>query len=333
MYSTTNLQAPAPGSSASLRTRTTARLPAGGALATLAYAAGRAAEPMRCGPPECLTPEQVLEQGQHALTALDEATAALTEAAPGGALFDAEADPIADLVVIGVWTLQRKRAALETILEGGDVPRVCEAAASARRASIRALAALEGALLGDAADLGVVARLLAVETERALHARGLYRAFRAALRAETTPTAARVGARLSAVGGALSRVFASPHWDALRAEDRRLFREIEERVHAFRATDEHAGTVGLRLWQDIAAFAGCLRAINNRPELVEHDGRVAASVLDHIPADDDALVDDGVLEALGALLGRDDSLDELLLGRGGARAGALRLLLDGIARR
>jgi hypothetical protein len=40
-----------------------------------------------------------------------------------------------------------------------------------------------------------------------------------------------------------------------------------------------------------------------------------------------------VLEALGALLGRDDSLDELLLGRGGARAGALRLLLDGIARR
>lgn len=329
MVSTSSFTVPAPSSSTSLRARPTKRLPVVGPIAVIAYAAGRAVEPARCVAGEAADACCLRERGAQALEAIDEAIAALTQAAPGGALFDAEGDPIADLVVIGVWTLQRERTDLEAALAYGDLDRGCDACSSARRAVVRALAALEGALLGPGEGPGAAGRMLALETERALAVRGAYRAFRAAVRESVPASSAQVEARLGAVGVAVAGVFSSSAWPALRTSDRRLFREIDARLHG----REDSPAAGLRLWQDVAAFAGCLRAVNHRPELVEHDARAASAALATLPADDALRVDDALLEALGPLLGRDDELDELLLGRAPVRAGALRARLAPLARR
>jgi hypothetical protein len=332
MVSTSSLAALTSSSAIALRTRPTTRLPLVGPVAVIAYAAGRAEEPARCLVAEPADACCLRERGAQGLAAIDEAIAALTQAAPGGALFDAEGDPVADLVVVGVWTLQRERTDLEAALAYGDLDRGCDACSSARRAVVRALAAIEGALLGSGAEQGAAGRLLAQETERALRVRGAYRGFRAAVRGAVPATPVQVEARLGAVGVAVAGIFASSAWPAMRASDRRLFREIDARLQDRTGRDE-GSTPGLRLWQDVAAFAGCLRAVNHRPELVAHDARAASAALAALPTDDALRVDDSLLEALGPLLGRDDELDELLLGRAPVRTGALRARLSPLARR
>lgn len=275
------------------------------------------------------------DAGREVLTAIDDAMAAVVEVSglesdSGSALFAESADLLTDVCVIGTWTLQRKRAELEGAMESGDAARSSDACDSARRAVIRALGAIERALLPPGVS-GAVARLSECEADRARRTRGLYRSFRAAVRPDAAPTAATIEARLTAVGVALAQVLASPHYRELRASDRRIFREIEARLTAFWSTPRTV-VAGVRLFQDIAGFAGCLRTINHRAELMEHDARTAAIALSTIGDDDDAVVDEGALEAMGPLLGADDELDDFLLGRRQARAGAVRPLLARMAR-
>jgi hypothetical protein len=272
--------------------------------------------------------------GSDMLAAIDDAMAAATLASSdtgemNASLFAESADLVSDLAVISTWTLQRKRAELEAALGAGDVERAMDARDSARRGVIRALAAIERALLPPGAP-GAIGVLLDLETERSLRTRALYRAFRATVRPDCAPTAANIDARLTAAGVALSKIFSSSHFRDLRPGDRRLFREIEGRLTAYWSAP--SPLAGLRLFQDVVAFAGCLRAINNRAELVEHDARVAAEARASIPNDPDSVVDDGTLEALGALLGRDDELDDMLLGVRPARSHAVSALLASMTR-
>lgn len=308
-------------------------------LVLLAEIAGRVSE-MGTSGGDPADMDAAREQGDRMLTAIDDAmTAAIeVEAAAGQghsktALFAESADLLTDLVVMGNWTLQRKRARLLEAMSASDASRVGDACASARRAVIRTLAAIERALLDPETKLTGVARLMAKETERSLRVRGLYRAFRAALRLDAPPSPSTLDARLTAAGVALAGVLEGPHARDLRASDRRLFRELSDRLSAFRGEPrtEITARAGMRLWQDMAAFAGCLRTINLRAELAEHDARAAQAALASMG--DRARVDDGVLEALGALLGRDDELDALLLGRGPVHAAALGPLLERLSRR
>lgn len=310
-------------------------------LVLLAEIAGRVAE-LCAGGADAPNIDVARAHGERLLAALDDAMAAAIEvevdAAAGrgeasAALFAESADRLTDLVVIGNWTLQKKRARLLETTAGSDPARVGDACASARRAVIRTLAAIEGALVDPRSSAAGVTRLLAQETDRSLRVRRLYRAFRAALRLEVPPQPGALDARLTAAGVALATVLDGPHAADLRASDRRLFHELADRLTTFRSEPRGEGSslAGLRLFQDIAAFAGCLRTINLRAELQEHDAHAAHAALSALG--DGEVVDEVALDALGELLGRDDELDAVLLGRAGVQAATLRPLLERLARR
>lgn len=305
-------------------------------LGALAEAASRVNGLAASCPNDAISYDEAQARGAEVLDAIDDAMAAAVELSSScegsSALFAESADLLTDLVVICTWTLGRKRAALAAAVESRDAGRAVDACDSARRAVLRALGAIERAILPEGKS-GGVALLLELETERSLRTRALYRAFRATVRPESTPSAGAIEARLTAVGVALATVFASATYRELRASDRRLFRELEARLSAFWSAPRTTATAlaGVRLFQDIAAFAGCLRAVNQRAELVEHDARAAAALLPSI-ADDD-FIEEGAMEVLGAVLGRDDELDEMLLGRRPARASELLPLLQSIAGR
>jgi hypothetical protein len=185
------------------------------------------------------------------------------------------ASPLADVAVVYTWLLQGKRERIVTALGSGAPDRIDDACASARRALLRALGALDRALVDVGAEPLGAARLLAEETGRSLRTRALYDAFRAAVGVETTPDAATVDARLRGVAVALAQLLGHPAASDLRGGDHRLFVELDARLEAWRhaGLDSDAGAplAGLRLWQDVATVAGCLRQVSLRAELQDHD--------------------------------------------------------------
>ena len=99
----------------------------------------------------------------------------------------------------------------------------------------------------------------------------------------------------------------------LRIDDRLSIRQLQKRILA--CLDRPGEVDGRSLWQDLVAFFGLLRQVNNRHELREHDRRLVlavhyelarrTAVRDRMPPE--------VLERLEPLLGRDDELDRFLL--------------------
>ncbi len=105
----------------------------------------------------------------------------------------------------------------------------------------------------------------------------------------------------------------------LRVDDRLSIRKLQKRVFAYL---EQPGEVdGHSLWQDLVAFFGLLRQVNNRHELREHDRQLVLTihyelgrkiaVRDRMPPE--------ILERLDPLLGRDDDLDRILRSPGDFR--------------
>ncbi len=98
----------------------------------------------------------------------------------------------------------------------------------------------------------------------------------------------------------------------LRIDDRLAIRRVQKRIFAY--LEQPREQAGRRLWNDLVAFFGLLRQINNRHELREHDRRMVLTVhyqlsrkvaADPIPSE--------ILERLDPLLGRDDELDRIML--------------------
>jgi hypothetical protein len=242
---------------------------------------------------------------------------------------------IVDVAYMSGWTLHRKRAGLTDALAGDDLWKIASECSSAKRAVLKSAVAIERAI---AAGLGVESELLQhviTDVERGLRTRALYRAFRADIRCDEPPDERTIEPRLRAAMIALTKVCEDRHHEDLRFQDRVLFHERRRSVAAWmrhpRAADATTEVIsdGLRQWKDIAAFAECLRMINLRPELREHDDRAAREALDSLAwYEDDARLDDTALDALGPLLGRDDALDAILLSRGPRLASELRAALE-----
>lgn len=244
---------------------------------------------------------------------------------------------IVDVAYLSGWTLHRKRSSLLDALTGGDVFKMASECSSAKRAVLKSAVAIERAI---AAGLGVKSELVKhvlTDVARGLRTRALYRSFRADIRLDEPPDERTIEPRMRAVMIALTKVFEDLHFADLRFQDRVLFQERRRNVAAWMSlrSEHEPGTTkdvtseGLRQWKDIAAFAECLRMINLRPELREHDDSTARAALDSLAwHDDDAALDDVTQGALGSLLGRDDGLDTILLSRSPRLGSELRAALE-----
>lgn len=242
---------------------------------------------------------------------------------------------ITDLAYLGAWALQRARASLLDATAGGDTWSMVEACSSAKQEVLESAVAIEQALAEDAGVPSDLTELVALGVERGLRARSLYRSFRAAVRPDALPSATNVESRMRAATLGLVQLCDPRHAEDFRLQDRILFHRHRDAVELWRSRQWQPGATNnvaadtLRQWKKLAELARGLQRINDRPELREHDERVAraalASLADH--EDSDPLADDA-LEALGSLLGRDDGLDALLLSLSGHRVGELRDALE-----
>jgi hypothetical protein len=242
---------------------------------------------------------------------------------------------IVDLAYITGWMLHRKRASLLDASAAGDEVKLAGECSSARRAVIKSAVALERAIAVATSVRSDLLHLVAADLARGLRTRATYHAFRAALRPEDPPDEATIEPRLRAAFVALARVCDGRHHGDLRLHDRLLFHQRRRDVAAWIRRRKQLGTTndgsaeGLRHWKDLALFAECLRMVNHRPELRDHDERMARAALESLAwHDDDAALDEAAIAALGPLLGRDDALDELLLARRPVLVGELRGALE-----
>lgn len=242
---------------------------------------------------------------------------------------------IVDLAYISGWSLHRKRASLLDATAGHDAWKIASECSSAKRAILKSAVALERAIAAGAGVASDLLRIAAIDVERGLRTRALYRAFRADIRPADPPDERTIESRLRAATIGLTRVCEDRAFGELRFQDRVLFHQRRAAVALWMSQlrQPRAGVdlaaEGLRQWQDIAAFAECLRMINHRPELRDHDEREARAALESLAWHDDAaMLDDAALDALGSLLGRDDELDALLLSRSARRVGELRAALE-----
>jgi hypothetical protein len=256
--------------------------------------------------------------------AYDDASDPSRSAAPGGGKVETRARralrDLVDLAYITGWTLHRKRADLLDARAAGDAVKLAGGCASARRAVLKSAVAIERAIAAATSVRSDLSHLVAADLERGLRTRAMYHAFRAAIRPDDPPDEATIERRLRAAFAALSRVCEDRHEGDLRLHDRLLFHQRRRDIAACLvlrsklATTPDGSSDALRRWKDVAMFAECLRMVSHRPELRDHDERLARAALESLAwqRDDDAL-DEAAVAALAPLLGRDDSLDELLL--------------------
>jgi hypothetical protein len=242
---------------------------------------------------------------------------------------------LVDLAYLSGWTLHRKRVSLLGAIADGDPAKLASECSSGRRAVLKSAVALERAIAAGTAVRSDLLQIVATDVERGVRTRALDQAFRAAIRPADPPDDATVEPRLRAAIAALSSVCDDPFHGDLRLHDRLLFHQRRREIAAWICRSEEPGAAeelaaeGLRQWKDLAMFAECLRMVNLRPELRDHDDRAARTALASLAwREDSAALDDAALDALTSLLGRDDGLDELLLARRPRTVGELRGALE-----
>lgn len=103
----------------------------------------------------------------------------------------------------------------------------------------------------------------------------------------------------------------------LRIDDRIQLRHLLKRILEWLNSQNRSEQDGKRLWQDLVSFAGILVVISQRQELQDHDRdlvmRAFNTLYRRIPPP--SMVPQDLLNDLDKLLGLDDRLDQLILGR------------------
>lgn len=220
---------------------------------------------------------------------------------------------IADLAFIGRLELSMRREQLQALTPEGDPWAVLSMCAGTRRKVIKSITAVESALCEHEELPARTVGVFATEVQHSLEVRRAYTVFRRAF--ASGPAAGEdIRPHLRRAAVAIAVLTGRDVYQDLRVDDRMQLRALQQRVIAWlRGAESSSARTGLRLWQDLAAFAGMLVLVNNRTELREHDRQLSLNVvraLEHRAAD--APLEPEDLERLKPLHGRDDELDEWL---------------------
>ncbi len=100
----------------------------------------------------------------------------------------------------------------------------------------------------------------------------------------------------------------------MRIDDRVEMRRLLQRIVEWEVSPMVNGDDGARLLEDIIGFVRLLNGINNRQEIIEHDHQTAVEALNALQRSRlDLPPDASIFRLLGALEGRDRTIDSLLL--------------------
>jgi hypothetical protein len=219
---------------------------------------------------------------------------------------------LGDLAAMARMEISRRR---EQIIDGGGLSvrwTLIGNSSGCRRNLHKALAAVEQSICALDGLQPEIAPLMRIETS--LEIRMVYKKFTAQIKKATEQGTADLPARLRSVGNTMAILIGREVYPQIRISDRAALRGLQRRVHDWYAKTDSSDQEGLRLEQDVIAFATLLLEINHRAELVEHDKCVLAeclATLKRLAPGESAF---NAIESLRSLWGRHPKLDALIEG-------------------
>lgn len=178
---------------------------------------------------------------------------------------------IADLAFMARMELRDRSHRLETIDDSTPAWSTIAACSSVRRRIIKGLTALDGVICDrEGIDTGVD-RGFVTEVGMALDIRCAYTKFRKAVLRESTPTRDELKQRLRLCAVQFAILVGREVYQQCRIADRFEIRALQTSVLQWLRTPTPDLRAGLRIWQDLTAFAALLVQINRRAELRTHD--------------------------------------------------------------
>ncbi|MEM7051179.1 MAG: hypothetical protein AAF604_16035 [Acidobacteriota bacterium] len=238
---------------------------------------------------------------------------------------------IADLFDVASLEVEVNVARLERVLERSDtLPKQLYLSCSILLSSLlRAAVALENRL---AFTLQRTAELsLREELEVGLAIRRDYRRFEGWVSAFVDRSGEELRRDLDAGATALAWLRSRPSFDRMRFSDRRELFELERRTREWLDSDG-ASEPGRGLRSDIGTYSKMVQLINARTEIFDHDRQLTADLLAALDdLDEDASLDEELLERTQRLLGRCTELDCLLDHWPEAPASSWRRILNRLA--
>ena len=119
--------------------------------------------------------------------------------------------------------------------------------------------------------------------------------------------------KIRSIGNSLTWLLGHDHFSDLLASERMSAKMLHRRILELLRDPDSSDDDARCLWQDATAFVELLKQINRRPELAHHDLETVVNLLSALTdADPRAPLPASIADLLGSLLGRDESLDEML---------------------
>lgn len=223
--------------------------------------------------------------------------------------------PLADLCFVAQLELSSRQAPLAAVADADDVWLVLSTCSSVKQKLVKSACAVERALCSYEQLPSLLTATYQAELRVSLQVRHAYNRFRSDVLRGGTPRPETIVERVRKAGVSIARLVGRDVYEHLRSGDRMQLRSFQAQLQAWlRGDDLFSARSGMRLWQDLAAFAGVLMCVNNRSDLRTHDLEAVTEVeralaTGTFPGD---VVPVPLRERLGALGGRDEELDQLL---------------------
>lgn len=161
---------------------------------------------------------------------------------------------------------------------------------------------------------------------KSLRARKLVARLRQRLSSVVRQEESDIEKRVRTLGTSFAWMLGHDHFSNLRASDRLMVRELQERTVEWLRTSDST-EAGERLCCDAAAFVDLLPLINRRPEVVHHDFKIVLWALGLLAdSDPHAPLPCSVVGPLSDIMGRDEQLDSMLVDGADASQVLTRLL-------
>jgi len=231
-----------------------------------------------------------------------------------GAMISTEtaAQEITNLAGMAAGELLYQGRAIETAVAGGERLRAVTAADGVVRELLRILIPLESALCE---FLGLfVPRRVWPDLRVSLNVRRAFAELARGVAQIATPSSEDLGRTLAGVADLLLDLRRNPIYLSLRVEDRLCLGTLSQRLADWLEQPERLGEgEGFNLLSEVRACMGILRHVNWRSELREHDQHLAIRIVERLNRSSDPEISPETEAELGALLGRDDEVDALIL--------------------
>ncbi|MFO0660407.1 MAG: hypothetical protein U0165_11340 [Polyangiaceae bacterium] len=227
---------------------------------------------------------------------------------------DPDAPQFGDLAFMAYLSLAAKLGALEQGPESKQKWEVLDLCSGARREALRSLCGIGNSLPRQPGAIRYD-EFLYDEAMQGVVTRRAYVRFREEIQKSEPKDKQSAAVSLRRCASSIAKLRGRECYAFMRTQDRTLVHEAQHRIRSWLGTvqgNEEDFITARRIWQDISNQCEIMFAINNRPELREHDRKTLAKALRMLEGrhSQDSLAP--VIEYLEPVRGRSETLDELI---------------------